>query len=70
MRKTSGNDVKKDLLKHNVGAHGKGRRGKGHGEGRGVGPQKRNMPIELRKLNDKRDIRRRRDSRRKKILHK
>ena len=68
VRKTSGNEVKKSLLKHNVGAHGKGRRGRGHGEGRGVGPNKRNVPIEVRKLNDKRDIRRRKNSRDKKIL--
>ncbi len=70
VRKTSGHEVKKDLLKHKVGAHGKGRRGKGHGEGRGVGPKKRDLPIELRKLNDKTDIRRRRDSRQKKLMRK
>ncbi len=68
VRKTAGNDVKKDLLKHKVGAHGKNRRGKGHGEGRGVGPTKCNIPIEVRKLNDKQDIRRRRDTRQKKIV--
>ena len=68
VRKTAGNDVKKGLLKHKVSAHGKNRRGQGHGEGRGVGPNKRNVPIEIRKLNDKRDIRRRRDTREKKII--
>lgn len=68
VRKTAGNEVRKDLLKNKVGSHGKNRRGKGHGEGRGVGPNKRNIPIEVRKLNDKRDIRRRRDTRQKKIV--
>ena len=68
VRKTAGNEVKKDLLKHKVGSHGKNRRGKGHGEGRGVGPNKRNIPIEVRKLNDKRDIRRRRDTRQRKVI--
>ena len=68
VRKTAGNEVRKDLLKHKVGAHGKNRRGKGHGEGRGVGPKKRNIPIEIRKLHDKQDIRRRRDTRQKRML--
>ena len=68
VRKSAGSEVRKELLKHKLVAYGKKRRGKGHGEGRGVGPSKRNIPIELRKLDDKMDSRRRRDTRRRRVV--
>jgi len=59
VRKTVGADV--DRQKLSQGKHT--RRGVGRGEGRGVGPKKRNIPIEIRKLKDSQNIRRRKDTR-------
>lgn len=59
VRKTSGAEVNASLLKQ--GKHT--RRGVGHGEGRGVGPNKRNVPIELKRSRAVQDERRRRDTR-------
>ena len=62
VRKTAGNIVRKDLLANST----KSRRGTGHGEGRGVGPNKRNVNLGLKRhiLGDARDKRRRTDTRR------
>lgn len=63
VRKTEGSQVDPGLLKARQGKHT--RRGVGHGEGRGVGPNKRNLPIELRSDKKMKDQRRRRDTRNK-----
>lgn len=59
VRKTAGSAVQRPLLKQ--GKHT--RRGVGHGEGRGVGPNKRDKPLALMRARKVRDVRRRRDTR-------
>eukprot|EP00605_Chrysophyceae_sp_TOSAG23-4_P000222 GSChrysophyteH1.ASY1.ANO1.259.1 assembled CDS len=68
VRKSKGNPVKKELLKHNL----TNRRHKGHAEGRGVGPRKRKVNIAVKRhvVGDARDLRRRRDTRQKRVLRK
>ena len=67
VRKTAGTDTRKHLLTNNA----KSRRGTGMGEGRGVGAKRHvNIAIKRHVLGDARDQRRRRDTRRKKIISK
>jgi GTPase len=68
IRKSQGNPVKKELLKHNISS----RRHKGHSDSRGVGPKKRDINIAVKRHvhGDERDQRRRRDTRNKRIIKK
>ena len=59
VRKTQGAAVQASLLKQGKQT----RRGVGHGEGRGVGPNKRDLPIQLQRARKMQDVRRRRDTR-------